>query len=237
MMKLDVMIEFKSVNKYYKVGDEVQEVLTDFNLSISRGDFVLLKGPSGSGKSTVLNLILGIERPSSGEILYNFDTGYHRDDSESTPEKQSMNDTKRNLIGTVFQFFNLDHLLTVEENIFASSILSDVDGSLMEFQAEARKLLEMTGILNRKDHYPSEISAGEKQRVCLCRAVFNNPEILLADEPTGNLDEKNKKALFEILRNLNKDRGITVVVATHDNPKLDGLDMKKIDLTQFKEIE
>lgn len=197
------MITIKGVKKNY--GNT--SVLKGIDATISKGDFITLVGASGAGKSTLLHLIAGLDTSTDGSIKFN---GISLEDMT----KKDLNTFRNSHVGLVFQFHNLLPELTALEN----TTLPKWIGGSMDDQAKARalELLELLGIADRADHLPSELSGGEQQRVAIARALMNEPEILLADEPTGNLDSANAQAVHELLINLNEKLGQTIVVVTHN---------------------
>jgi putative ABC transport system ATP-binding protein len=200
------MIELRSVSKTVKSGDQSLTILHPLDLFIPSGQCVSVVGPSGSGKSTLLGLIAGLDTPTTGEILI--------DGIEITNlDEDAMAGLRGSKIGFVFQFFHLIPSLSAFENILVPLEISGVTGA----RTKAEGLLEDVGLLGRAHHYPSQLSGGEQQRVAIARALANNPPILLADEPTGNLDSENGHHVVEILIDVNRRRGTTVVLVTHDN--------------------
>ena len=200
------MIELRSVSKTVKSGDQSLTILHPLDLSIPSGQCVSVVGPSGSGKSTLLGLIAGLDTPTTGEILI--------DGIEITNlDEDAMAGLRGSKIGFVFQFFHLIPSLSAFENILVPLEISGVTGA----RIKAEGLLEDVGLLGRAHHYPSQLSGGEQQRVAIARALANNPPILLADEPTGNLDSENGHHVVEILLDVNRRLGTTVVLVTHDN--------------------
>jgi len=200
------MIELRSVSKTVKSGDQSLTILHPLDLFIPSGQCVSVVGPSGSGKSTLLGLIAGLDTPTTGEILV--------DGIEITNlDEDTMAGLRGSKIGFVFQFFHLIPSLSAFENILVPLEISGVTGA----RIKAEGLLEDVGLLGRAHHYPSQLSGGEQQRVAIARALANNPPILLADEPTGNLDSENGHHVVEILLDVNRRRGTTVVLVTHDN--------------------
>lgn len=183
------------------------EALTNIDLRVNRGEFVAIMGPSGSGKSTLLHLLGGLDEPTSGSVMVNGqDLGSMSDDQ--------ITQLRRRHIGFVFQAFNLLPVLTAEENIALPLI---IDGrSEIQANKQVRAVLERVGIANRKDHYPTELAGGEQQRVALARSLCADPVLLLADEPTGNLDSRNSEQIIALLRKLVDEHGQTIVMVTHD---------------------
>jgi putative ABC transport system ATP-binding protein len=200
------MIRCINVRKIYRQGENDITALAGVSLDIAKGSFVVIMGPSGSGKSTLLHLIGGLERPSSGDLLVDGRLIGQMDDDEVTL-------FRRTKIGFVFQFFNLLPTLTALENVTLPFVLDGV--SKGEADRKAQLLLEKVGLERRKHHLPEELSGGETQRVAMARALAFDPLILLADEPTGNLDSKSGHALLALLKNINKEQNCTVVMVTH----------------------
>ena len=200
------MIRCLDVRKSYKQGDNEIIALAGISLDIVKGAFAVIMGPSGSGKSTLLHLIGGLDRPSAGELLIdNRLIGQMADDQVTL--------FRRNKIGFVFQFFNLLPTLTALENVALPLVL---DGrSKLEAEERAQLLLTKVGLEGRNKHLPEELSGGEIQRTAMARALAFDPPILLADEPTGNLDSKNGNAILSLLRQISKEEGCTVVMVTH----------------------
>jgi putative ABC transport system ATP-binding protein len=200
------MIRCIDVRKIYRQGENDITALAGVSLDIAKGSFVVVMGPSGSGKSTLLHLIGGLDRPSSGELLVdNRLLGQMADDEVTL--------FRRTKIGFVFQFYNLLPTLTALENVTLPFVLDGV--SKGEADRKAQVLLDKVGLEQRKHHLPEELSGGEIQRVAVARALAFDPPILLADEPTGNLDSKNGEAILLLLRRINREQGCTVVMVTH----------------------
>lgn len=200
------MIRCTDVRKVYRQGNNEIIALDGVSLDIVKGEFAVIMGPSGSGKSTLLHLIGGLDRPTSGELLVDQRlVGQMADDQVTL--------FRRTRIGFVFQFFNLLPTLNALENIALPFVL---DGrSTEEAEQKAKMLLDKVGLKNRKDHLPEEMSGGEIQRIAVARALAFDPPILLADEPTGNLDSKTGESILSLLRQINRDAGCTIVMVTH----------------------
>ena len=199
------MIELREVSKTVMSGSEPLTILHPLTLQIPRGQFVAVVGPSGSGKSTLLGLIAGLDAPSSGRVLI--------DGVDITAlGEDALAKLRGEKIGFVFQFFHLIPSLTAHENVAVPMEISGVAGA----RGRARALLEEVGLTGRAHHYPSQLSGGEQQRVALARALANDPPIVLADEPTGNLDTANGRHIMELLRTVHRTRQSTVVLVTHD---------------------
>lgn len=200
------LIELKNVYKNYFIGDSVVEAVSNVNLSIKKGDFVAVVGPSGSGKSTMMNLIGALDLATKGEILLdNHDIEYL--------EESELAQIRGKKIGFVFQTFNLIPTLTALENITLPMVFQGV--SKEERIKKAEEILKKVNLSHRKNHLSTELSGGERQRVAISRALANNPEVILADEPTGNLDSKTGKEIMKIFTDLNK-QGKTIILVTHD---------------------
>jgi putative ABC transport system ATP-binding protein len=200
------MIRCIDVGKIYRQGDNQVTALAGVSLEIAGGSFAAIMGPSGSGKSTLLHLIGGLDRPSSGDLLVAGRLIGQMADDEVTLYRRSR-------MGFIFQFFNLLPTLTALENVALPLVLDGRPAA--ESNARAACLLEKVGLEERKRHLPDELSGGEIQRVAIARALAFSPPLLLADEPTGNLDSKNGRAILGLLREINRQDGCTVVIVTH----------------------
>jgi putative ABC transport system ATP-binding protein len=199
------MIALREVSKTVVSGSEPLTILHPLSLDIANGQFVAVVGPSGSGKSTLLGLIAGLDAPSSGDVLI---------DGVNITKlgEDQLARLRGEKVGFVFQFFHLIPSLTAFENV---AVPMEIAGS-RDARGRAQALLDEVGLTGRAHHYPSQLSGGEQQRVALARALANNPPILLADEPTGNLDSANGRLIMELVRDIHKTRGTTVVLVTHD---------------------
>jgi putative ABC transport system ATP-binding protein len=203
----DVLIQTSQLTRRYSVGKSVVNALSEVELTVPHGEFTALVGPSGSGKSTLLNLIGGLDHPSSGEIHVNgLSLG-----AAAEPELVRY---RRERVGFIFQSFNLLPTLTALENVEAPLMLAE--SPLRDRRERATALLESVGLGPRLQHKPNELSGGEKQRVAIARALANRPLLLLADEPTGNLDSKTGAAVLDLLCSLLKAQGLTMIMVTHD---------------------
>ena len=199
------MIELREVSKTVMSGTEPLTILHPLSLQIPGGQFVAVVGPSGSGKSTLLGLIAGLDAPSSGSVLI--------DTVDITRlDEDSLAKLRGEKVGFVFQFFHLIPSLTAYENVAVPMEIAGLDDA----RPRAEQLLEEVGLTGRAHHYPSQLSGGEQQRVALARALANDPPIVLADEPTGNLDSTNGRHIMELLRKIHNGRGTTIVLVTHD---------------------
>ena len=198
-------IEVKNLSKLYGSGEAEVTALKNIDLNIEQGEFVAIVGPSGSGKSTLLHLLGGVDKPSSGEVIIKGESIYKLKEKELAI-------LRRRKLGFVFQFFNLIPVLTAEENIEMPVLLDNgkIDKNYMN------ELLKLLGLEERRNHHPSELSGGQQQRVSIGRALANKPSIILADEPTGNLDSKNSKEVLELLKYCAKKYNQTLILITHD---------------------
>jgi putative ABC transport system ATP-binding protein len=204
----ETVLKIENLNKAYALGKRNVQALSNLNLQVNIGEFVAVMGPSGSGKTTLLNVLGCIDKPTSGRVLL---SGV---DVAKLPEKD-LYKIRRNKIGFVFQTFNLLPYLNARENVELP-----MEGSKKpknERRRRASELLGMVGLSGREEHRPQRLSAGEQQRVAIARALANDPAIILADEPTGNLDAKNKHEIVKLLANLNINQGTTIVMVTHDS--------------------
>ncbi|HWI20537.1 MAG TPA: ABC transporter ATP-binding protein [Vicinamibacterales bacterium] len=199
-----------NLQKTYVSGDARVNALAGVSFDVEAGDFVALMGPSGCGKSTLLHLCGAMDRPTSGTITLN--TGDRVRDL-SAMEDDELTRVRREQVGFVFQFFNLLPTLTVSDNIALPCLLAGVSGT--EADARAKALAERVGIAHRLSHYPQQISGGEMQRAAIARALIHKPALLVADEPTGNLDSENGEKVLALIRELNAEMGITILLATH----------------------
>ena len=200
------IVEAVELKKTYMLGKVPVEALRGVNLKVEEGEFLSILGPSGSGKSTLLNLIGALDKPTSGKLLIeNVDI--------STLNDGELADLRRK-IGFVFQFFNLIPRFTARQNVELPMAIAGLSGE--ERRKRAEELLETVGLRERMNHKPTELSGGEQQRVAIARALANNPHFLLMDEPTGNLDSKNAYEIIQLIKRLNKEKGVTTIMVTHD---------------------
>ncbi|MGC8993535.1 MAG: ABC transporter ATP-binding protein [Candidatus Aenigmatarchaeota archaeon] len=203
---MKTLIELKNVSKVYKMEEVEVPALKGINMKIKRGEFVSVIGPSGSGKSTLLHIIGCLDRPTKGEVILD-----GIDVSKLSDNELSRIRAKK--IGFVFQFFNLYPTLTALENVELPMMIVEKDKS--ERKKRARELLKIVGLEKRAEHLPSQLSGGERQRVAIARALANDPPLILADEPTGNLDSKSGKEIVSLLKKLQEEKGKTIVMVTH----------------------
>lgn len=201
------MINVKNLKKTYRLGGEVIRALDNVSLEIMEGEMVAIVGPSGSGKSTLMHVIGGLDRVESGEIRVN-----GRDISLLSSNELANYRNKE--IGFIFQTFNLQAQLTALENVELPMIFSNVKASIRK--RIASEALEKVGLKDRLKHKPGELSGGQRQRVSIARSIVNNPSIILADEPTGNLDSKSGDTILKLLKDINHDNKVTILIVTHD---------------------
>lgn len=201
------IVEVRSLNKSYRRGSEVVPVLEDITFDIGRGEFLALMGPSGSGKSTLLNLIAGIDKPDSGSVEI--------DGIEITSLSETeLAQWRASNVGFIFQFYNLIPVLTAFENIELPLLLTGLSRS--ERRGHVTTALEVVNLTDRMDHYPGQLSGGQQQRVAIARAVVTDPTILVADEPTGDLDRVSASEILDLMDRLNVESDKTIIMVTHD---------------------
>lgn len=208
----DAVIRVQHVSKHYLRGGEVVPVLSDIDFDIARGDFLALMGPSGSGKSTLLNLVAGLDQPNAGAIVVDGIDIAQLDDA-------GLADWRAANIGFIFQFYNLMPVLTALENVELPLQLTRL--SRRERRERALTALSLVGLADRVKHYPGELSGGQLQRVAIARAIVSDPTVIVADEPTGDLDRKSGEEVLHLLQRLNRELGKTVVMVTHDQKAAD----------------
>ena len=201
------LIEIDRVSKTYTRGNNDVPVLSDLSLSIKQGDFLALMGPSGSGKTTLLNLIGGLDKPSGGSIAI----GGQRIDALS---QSALAKWRSRNVGFVFQFYNLLPVLTAQKNVELPLLLTSLSGS--DRKKRALAALKIVGLEERSGHRPKELSGGQEQRVAIARAIVSDPELLVCDEPTGDLDRATADEVLDLLQLLNEEHGKTIVMVTHD---------------------
>jgi len=224
-----IALEARGLTRVYRRGSEEIRALNGVSLTIRRGEFVSFMGPSGSGKTTLINLLGCLENPSTGELEL---AGRSIFGNGKILGERALTRIRREVFGYIFQNFYLIPTLTVRENValpLAFYKKQGVDG-------EVERLLGMLGMDHRMNHLPGQISGGEMQRVAIARALVNRPEILLADEPTGNLDTKRSKEIGEVLRSLNKNEGLTIIMVSH-NPGLAKLGGRQIEMRDGQAYE
>ncbi len=199
------ILEIENLSKIYGKGETAVKALDNVSFSVKKGEFVAIIGPSGSGKSTLLHLIGGVDRPTSGRVLVDNTDIYQLNETQLAV-------FRRRQIGLIYQFYNLIPILTVEENITLPLLLDrhEVD------KAHFKNIVNILGLEDRLSHLPNQLSGGQQQRVSIGRALISNPAIMLADEPTGNLDSKNSKEIVDLLKMFNKTYNQTLIIITHD---------------------
>jgi ABC-type lipoprotein export system ATPase subunit len=220
------MIHIQNLEKSYYGDGVVTKVLDNVNLKFERKDFTTIVGPSGSGKSTLLNIMGTLDSPTNGKVLYN-------EEDIFTIKNNKLADFRFQHIGFVFQQFQLLPTLTAMENILAPLFARKTTFSKQE---RVEELLELLGLGDKKNSLPSQLSGGQQQRVAIARALVNSPKWILADEPTGNLDQKNGEIIFEILQKLNKEQGCGIILITHDDTLAKKTD-RTIYLTDGKVVD
>ena len=199
------VLDVKNLSKTYGKGDTMVKALDGVSFSVEQGEFVAIIGPSGSGKSTLLHILGGVDTPTSGSVIIN-------DTDISQLDETALAIFRRRQIGLIYQFYNLIPILTVEENLTLPLLL---DGRKPD-KKQVQTLIDKLGLSHRLTHLPNQLSGGQQQRVSIGRALVNNPALLLADEPTGNLDSENSKEIIALLRHFNKEFKQTVIIITHD---------------------
>ena len=200
-----IVLETQNLTKTYKIGERQIDVLKDVSLKIEADEIVAIVGSSGSGKTTLLSLLSGLDHPSSGRVWIRGEDITDKSEDELAP-------VRNQTVGFVFQSFHLVPSLTAIENIMFPA---ELDGDSQAY-IKAERLMKRVGIWDRSDNFPHQLSGGEKQRVAICRALINHPEIVFADEPTGNLDSANSAEILELLFELHREQGTTLVLVTHD---------------------
>jgi putative ABC transport system ATP-binding protein len=203
----DALLETREVSKHYRMGENVVVALDRASVSVGEGEFVALQGTSGSGKSTLLNLLGGLDQPTDGEVVF-------EGRSLAPLTKKEMARYRRRSVGMIFQNFNLITSMTAAENVELALAFGGLTGR--DRERRARELLTRVGLAERADHRPTELSGGEQQRVAVARALANRPRVLLADEPTGNLDSTRAAELLALLREMVERDRLTVLLVTHD---------------------
>jgi len=204
---MESLVKLRGVTKTYQRGPEKVEVLHGIDLDIPQGDFVALMGPSGSGKTTLLNLIGGLDSPSGGEI----DVDGQRIDLMSSDQ---LSQWRSENVGFVFQFYNLMPTLNAQKNVELPLLLTRLSAAQRKHNAEVA--LKLVGLADRGKHRPNELSGGQQQRVAIARAIVSDPQLLICDEPTGDLDRVSAEEILGLLQSLNRDHGKTIVMVTHD---------------------
>ncbi|RLG53008.1 MAG: ABC transporter ATP-binding protein [Thermoproteota archaeon] len=210
--KLIYTLETEGLKKYYKMGPEIVKALDGVDLRVVKGEYISIMGPSGSGKTTLFNMVGGLDKPTAGKI-------YIDEVDISKLDAYELAWLRCRKIGYIFQTFNLIPVMTALENVMLPMIFAGVDAE--ERRKRAIELLNRVGLGDRLEHKPVELSGGQQQRVAIARALANNPAIILADEPTGNLDLDTGRSIIMLLHELNREKGVTVMAATHDLKMID----------------
>jgi ABC-type lipoprotein export system ATPase subunit len=223
----DVVMELRNVAKIYDLGSVKVRALDGIDLTVERGDVMVILGPSGSGKSTLLNMLGALDRPTKGRILF-------EGTSLARLSEGGLSKIRRERIGFVFQSFNLLPILSAVENVMLP--LSPARGDKRRLRKRAEALLTSVGLEGRMHHRPSQMSGGEQQRVAIARSLINDPSILLADEPTGNVDSKTSEEIIALLRGVNRERGQTLIIVTHDT-RLTAIATRIVRLLDGKVVE
>jgi ABC-type lipoprotein export system ATPase subunit len=223
-----VAIHSENLCRHYRMGETLIRAVDGVSLEVCAGEFVALLGSSGSGKSSVLNLIAGLDRPTSGSVVV-------QDRDLAKLSREELAKYRLHVVGMVFQSFNLIPSMTVAENVELPLRFAEVDRS--KRQSLAREALERVGLRARMDHRPSELSGGEQQRTALARALINRPKLLLADEPTGNLDSRTGTEIMNMVREFNRELGMTVVMVTHERALAERYAQRMIFLADGKLID
>jgi ABC-type lipoprotein export system ATPase subunit len=223
-----VAIRSENLCRHYRMGETLIRAVDGVSLEVRAGEFVALLGSSGSGKSSVLNLIAGLDRPTSGSVIV-------QDRDLAKLSREELAKYRLHVVGMVFQSFNLIASMTLAENVELPLRFAEVDRS--QRQKLSREALERVGLLARMDHRPSELSGGEQQRAALARALINRPQLLLADEPTGNLDSHTGTEIMDMVRQFNRELGMTVVMVTHERALAERYAQRMIFLADGKLID
>lgn len=205
---LEKVLEVNNLSKSFKTGKNDRLALNNISFSVNKGEFISIMGPSGCGKSTLLYLMGGLDNPTEGKVLINGQHIFDLNDSEKGR-------IRRQVIGFVFQFYNLVKNLNVEENILLPVAMDGKNSS--KVKGELKELIDMIGLSGKEKSTPRELSGGQQQRVAIARAIINSPNIILADEPIGNLDSKSGEEVMKLFKRINKEKGVTVVQVTHSN--------------------
>jgi len=199
-----MMLEAKNIHKSYRNGKKTLEVLKGVDLNIERGKFVAIVGPSGAGKSTLLHILGGLDNPTQGKVIFEKKDIYSLDD-------RAISHLRNRKVGFIFQFYNLLSELTVLENVMIPAEIAGLNP-----RSAALDLLDKMGLKERAGHFPGQLSGGEKQRVAIARGLINNPHLLLCDEPTGNLDSKTGEEIISVIKKINLENSMAVVMVTHN---------------------
>jgi ABC-type lipoprotein export system ATPase subunit len=223
-----IAIRSENLCRHYRMGETVIRAVDGVSLEVRAGEFVALLGSSGSGKSSVLNLVAGLDRPTSGSVVV-------QDRDLAKLSREELAKYRLHVVGMVFQSFNLIASMTLTENVELPLRFAETDRG--QRQQQARQALERVGLRARMDHRPSELSGGEQQRAALARALINRPQLLLADEPTGNLDSHTGTEIMEMVRQFNRELGMTIVMVTHERALAERYAQRMIFLADGKLLD
>lgn len=211
-MTAESHIVVKNLSKHYRLGETIVKALDEVSLTIAKSEFIIIMGPSGSGKSTLVNMIGGVDTPTSGDVIVsNYNLAKY--------SQAKLTKYRRKSLGFVFQFYSLVPTLTAQENVELVAELVGVKGK--ELRLRSMEVLDAVGLKGREKSYPSMLSGGERQRVALARAIAKYPELIIVDEPTGQLDEETGRKMVELIREVSKKYGSTVIMVTHDQSLID----------------
>ncbi|OLS23375.1 MAG: putative ABC transporter ATP-binding protein [Candidatus Heimdallarchaeota archaeon LC_2] len=225
----EIHIKARKLVKHYKLGETTVKALDGVDLDIKRGEMVIIVGPSGSGKSTLLNMLGGVDRPDSGDVQINGTSLSSLNDKELTT-------FRRKFVGFVFQFYSLIPTLTAQENIEIAAELVDIKGA--DLRKRAQLILSEVGLIGRNTSYPSHLSGGERQRIALGRALAKRPELIIVDEPTGQLDKNTGIEMVKLIRDTSKNNNSTVIMVTHDESLINFADkVIKMDSGKIRVID
>lgn len=213
---MEKIVELKNVSKVYKIGENEFKALDNIDLSLNKGEMIVILGPSGAGKSTLLNLIGGMDTPTSGNVIID-------GENISKYNENKLSDYRAENVGFIFQFYNILPSLTVKENV-------DIVKDIVKNPISTDEALKGVGLLEHSKKFPNQLSGGEQQRVAIARAIVNDPKLLLCDEPTGNLDPEKSMEIMKVLEDINKRRGTTIIMATHDKAIVDKMKKQVITL-------
>ncbi|MFX0017030.1 MAG: ABC transporter ATP-binding protein [Promethearchaeota archaeon] len=223
MIDRKVIYNLQQVYRWYESAVEVVKAVDGIDLQIYKGDFLAILGPSGSGKTTLLNLLAGLDKATGGTIVFN-------DENLDELNDSAICDLRRHEIGIIFQFYNMHPSLTGQENVEYPMLIAGIPAH--QRSQQANDLLKEVGVFDKKDNFPAELSGGEKQRIGIARALANNPQVIIADEPTGDLDSDNAEEIINLLLQVNK-QGTTIIMVTHDESLLTD-DMRVLHLVDGK---
>ncbi len=205
--RYNIILRANNISKEFIKGKHLLKILNQVNLEIKYGEFIIIMGPSGSGKTTLLNILSGLEQPTEGTVII-------EDEKLNSLTEEQLTKIRNEVIGFIFQDYNLLDHLTVLENVESPAWVTNK--SAKDIKEKAFSLLRAVDLIERKDHFPRQLSGGEKQRAAIARALINNPKIVFADEPTGNLDGKTTDTIMKVLKRLQERQNVTIIMVTHD---------------------